>query len=281
MAQHTRHLEATGTQGQWVCDGCLWRSSASGVWWPADTEQEWLDHLRSVYRPIEGMYAKLADMLFDLGAIKFAGVGDAPAEGFKLKLHEEHPDARLSPIYLNLRTPDNPKPGPLTEEALELIGRLLYAMLHSVDVLDFTYVADIPNAGKPIADALMANLESWSRVQRIHLIKEEHDGRRKIAGVQEEGLAEGAGAVLIDDLITQADTKVEAIEALRASGLKAAAVLLVVDREQGGREQVEKAGCPVHSLFTLPELLVHYLVGKRIDTDMANDVMLYLQANSI
>src|SRR3989344_4810594 len=40
--------------------------------------------------------------------------------GFKLKLHEKNPLAPLSPFYLNLRTPDNPKPGPLTPEVVDL-----------------------------------------------------------------------------------------------------------------------------------------------------------------
>ncbi len=32
-------------------------------------------------------------------------------EGFKLKLHETNPDEPRSPIFLNIRTPNNPKPG--------------------------------------------------------------------------------------------------------------------------------------------------------------------------
>lgn len=281
MTQHTRHLEATGTQAQWVCDGCRWRSSVSGEGAETDIEQEWRDHLSSVYRPLQGEFARLADMLFDLGAVKFAGVAGEPDEGYTLKLHEENPLAPLSPIYINLRTQDNPKPGPLTPESLELIARLLYESLHTIEGLDFTYVADIPNAGEPITDALMANLESWSRVQRIHLVKEEQGGKRKIAGIHEHGLAAGAHAILVDDLITQADTKIEAIESLHAAQLKAAALLLVVDREQGGREQVEKAGCPVYSLFSLPELLVYYLTTGRLDAEKVNWVMDYLQANRV
>ena len=60
----------------------------------------------------------LADELFDLGAIQFGN--------FKLKLHEKNPNAPLSPIYLNLRTPDNPKPGNLTLKIVAQIGRLMY-----------------------------------------------------------------------------------------------------------------------------------------------------------
>jgi orotate phosphoribosyltransferase len=277
--QHIRHLEATGSQGQWVCS-CRWRSSVSGGA-AVDTDREWRDHLTSVYRQLEHGYAKLADLLFELGAVKFAGIAGEPAEGYKLKLHEDNPLAPRSPIYLNLRTPDNPKPGPLTADALTLIGKLLYAMLHRIDGLDFRYVADIPNAGKPIADALMANLDSWSRVQRIHLVKQESGGKRQIIGVQERELVPGARVILVDDLITQADTKLEAIKVVQDARLRAEAVMLAVDRQQGGREQVEQAGCPVYSLFTLPELMVYYLNSGKLDAETVNRVMTYLVTNSV
>lgn len=59
----------------------------------------------------------LALKLFDIGAVQFGE--------FKLKLHEKNPDAPLSPIFFNFRTPDNPKPGPLTDEVLDLVGKVV------------------------------------------------------------------------------------------------------------------------------------------------------------
>jgi len=280
MAQHARHLEATGSQAQWVCT-CQWRSSVSGEGTEVDIDQEWIDHLAFIYQTLEHEYARLADMLFDLGAVRFAGVAGEPEEGFTLKLHEENPLAPKSPIFLNLRTPDNPKPGPLTPEALELTGKLLYGRLHEIEGLDFTYIAGIPNAGEPIADAIMANLASWSRVAKLHLIKQESDGKRKIAGIRETDYVQGASVVLYDDLITQADTKLEAIDVLKNAGLAAAAVMLVVDRQQGGKEQVEQTGCPVYSLFTLPEMMVYYLIKGHLDAEKVNWAMIYLDSNTV
>jgi len=58
---------------------------------------------------------QLAVELYNAGAIQFGA--------YQLKMHEEHPDAPLSPIYINLRMP--PK-GVLTEETIEKIGTALY-----------------------------------------------------------------------------------------------------------------------------------------------------------
>ena len=77
---------------------------------------------------------QLAQALLEVGAILTAESdhplvitrdgSDGPERGFRLKLHEKTPLAPLSPIYLNLRTPDNPKPGPLTLEIVELFRAL-------------------------------------------------------------------------------------------------------------------------------------------------------------
>ena len=73
------------------------------------------------YSTLTGDHAKLAQLLFKVGAIKFGA--------FKLKLHEKDPDAPLSPIYLNLRTDRHPEnPGPLTDEMMNLIGSLFRLM---------------------------------------------------------------------------------------------------------------------------------------------------------
>jgi hypothetical protein len=75
---------------------------------------------------------QLADIIYGRGAIKFGA--------FKLKLHEKHPDAPLSPIYITLRKPPD---GPLRDEDIEAIGQELHALVMKKKVL-FDFVAGIP-----------------------------------------------------------------------------------------------------------------------------------------
>ena len=79
---------------------------------------------------------------------------NGPECGFRLKLHEKHPDAPLSPIFFNLRTPDNPKPGPLTPDIVELAALCMHHVAQTQCTGDFNAVVGIPNAGDPFAEAL-------------------------------------------------------------------------------------------------------------------------------
>lgn len=217
----------------------------------------------------EGRFATVADQLFEVGAIKFGA--------FRLKLHEIQPEAPLSPIYLNLRTSNNPKPGPLTPELVEQIADLLYGLLHLTEGLDFRYVAGIPNAGEPLADALMKRLDSWSRVKQIRLYKEETADLRQIAGLLEGDWDLPGRVLLVDDLITQADSKLEAVSILEQAGMEVRDILVLVDREQGGSEWLaDEEGIRVISAFTLSQLLDHYVETGKIDREKADDVKQYV-----
>lgn len=216
--------------------------------------------------PLTGARADLADRLFDCGAVKFGA--------FRLKLHETQPDAPLSPIYLNLRTSDNPKPGPLGGDELARVGELFRDAISEAGVT-FTAVAGIPRAGDPLADAT-ARAGATTVVLRLN--KEENEGRRRIVAPSPDSAA-GHTVVLIEDLITQADTKLEAVEAVRAAGGTVAAIIVLVDREQGGTERVRTAGYQVHAVYTLSELLEHYVATGRIDPAKAAEVSAYVAAN--
>ena len=215
----------------------------------------------------------LALNLFDIGAVKFGG--------FKLKLHETQPDAPLSPIYFNLRTPKNPKPGPLTLEVMGTIGQVINLTDFRLE-LSFDHIAGIPNAGNPFAEALnhAVKCDDFKPFNRLHFHKE--DGtQRRIGSLYGENFSPGESVLLIDDLITQAGTKLEAIKSVKQAGLKVAGILVLIDREQGGKQQLEKAGCKVSTVYQLSNLLTFYVEEGRITKEKADEVQAYIQANSL
>lgn len=218
---------------------------------------------------------RLADMLFELGAIKFGA--------FRLKLHETQPDAPLSPIYLMLRTKDHPKnPGPLTFEAMELIGDLFGQVLSTSGAAEYRRYVGIPNAGEPFADQIGRIWDGmYNPPTRLRLKKTEQDRRRRISDSVEGEYEPGGVVLVVDDLITQADSKLEAIRTLEAKGLVVKDVLVLVDRMQGGREQLEEVGYRLHSVFTLERLLLRYVDTGVIDASKADEVRQYLAANRL
>jgi orotate phosphoribosyltransferase len=60
--------------------------------------------------------------------------------------------------------------------------------------------------------------------------------------------------VVVEDVITTGGSAQEAIAALSAEGAKILGVFAVVDRGEGGREVLERAGHPVEALLTAAQL---------------------------
>jgi len=86
---------------------------------------------------------------------------------------------------------------------------------------------------------------------------------------------------LIDDLVTQANTKLEAIKAAERLGYVVTDILVLVDREQGGAEQLAKSGYKLLAVFKLSQLLKYYLRTGKIDQVRFNQITSYLGANCV
>lgn len=61
--------------------------------------------------------------------------------------------------------------------------------------------------------------------------------------------------VVIEDVITTGGSALRAVEAIRGAGATVIGVLAVVDREEGGRERIEAAGCGVVALARAAEIV--------------------------
>ena len=71
----------------------------------------------------------------------------------------------------------------------------------------------------------------------------------------EGSLEAGEDVVVVEDIVTTGTSLFDAVEALRDAGATVDRALVVVDREEGGRETVEEAGVEMTALVTASELL--------------------------
>ena len=71
----------------------------------------------------------------------------------------------------------------------------------------------------------------------------------------EGSLEAGDEVVVVEDIVTTGTSLVDAVEALREAGATVERALVVVDREEGGRDAVENAGVEMTALVTASELL--------------------------
>jgi orotate phosphoribosyltransferase len=194
-----------------------------------------------------------ADALLATGAVKFGA--------FRLKLHEKQPDAPLSPIYVDLRTLRS------FPDALDAAVATLAGMI-AARGLSFDLYADVPQAATP----LVAVLSHFTRVGMITPREAKTHG----AGDAINGAyTPGQTILVIDDLVTRAESKLEAIRVLEANGLLVRDIVVLVDREQGGVEQLAAAGYQLHAAVTLSQLLDHWRATGGIDDPTYERVRAY------
>lgn len=65
----------------------------------------------------------------------------------------------------------------------------------------------------------------------------------------------GDRVALLEDVVTTGGTLLTSVERVRSAGFEVAAVLCVLDREEGGRERLAEAGLTLDSIFTRKALL--------------------------
>ena len=75
------------------------------------------------------------------------------------------------------------------------------------------------------------------------------------ANLVEGSLEEGEEVVILEDIATTGQSAVDAAEALRDAGAVVERVVVVVDREEGARENLADNGLELESLVTASELL--------------------------
>ena len=171
-----------------------------------------------------GETAALIRRLFEIGAIRFGE--------FTLK------SGIVSPFYIDLRVVIS------FPDVLEQIGALMAA---EVARCGGDRIGGIPYAGLPLAVA--ASLAG--RLPLVYPRREEkgYGTRRRIEGQ----FKPGDRVVLIDDIITDGASKLEAIAPLEEAGLVVKDLVVLVDREQGGRELLARRGYALHAVLTISQ----------------------------
>ena len=141
-----------------------------------------------------------------------------------------------SPFYIDLRVVIS------HPEVLAEVGRLMAA---AVARCRADRIAGIPYAGLPLAVA--ASLAGGFPLIYPRREEKAYGTRRRIEGT----FHPGERVVVIDDIVTDGASKLEAIAPLEAAGLVIEDLLVLIDREQGARERLGQKGYRLHAVLTI------------------------------
>jgi uridine monophosphate synthetase len=196
---------------------------------------------------LDGHLSSLADKLLEAGCIKFGS--------FTLK------SGLQSPIYIDLRQIITyPK-------LLEQIGAAYLPLLKE---LKFDRIAGLPYAAIPIATAISLQ----GNYPMIYPRKEAKTYGTK-AEIEGEYHA-GETVVIIDDLATTGGSKFEAIEKLTSAGLIVKDVVVLIDRQSGAKESLEKAGFHLRAVLTITQLLDYWEKTGKVEKEKIEKTRIFL-----
>jgi uridine monophosphate synthetase len=97
----------------------------------------------------------------------------------------------------------------------------------------------------------------------------------RIAGAD---VAKGDNILFFDDVISEGLSKVEGIKPLQELGGNVKHLLVVVNREQGGKENLEKLGFKVHALAKITDIVDSLYQNKLISKEQAIEVSSYVKS---
>jgi orotate phosphoribosyltransferase len=141
----------------------------------------------------------------------------------------------------------------MSPEGLATIGPIGLAAIRDRD-WRADAVGGLTLGADPMAYAIAVASVSHPPLVRAFTVRKEakqHGTGRLIEGP----LHEGDHVVVIEDVITTGGSAQRAAEAVTRAGAHVSGILALVDREEGGREVLEKAGYAVHALTSIRELL--------------------------
>ncbi len=190
---------------------------------------------------------QLAEILYELGLIKIGS--------FKLS------SGKQSPFYIDLRR--------LIEypQLLKKIARALFERAKSR--YEFDVVAGVATGGIPIA----AYISCLFEIPMAYIRKKEKKyGTEKII----EGDVKNKRVLLVDDVVTTGASLEHAAKAIRESYGQINYALVIVDREQGGKDRLNKINVILDSLITAREIFEVLFQEGKIEGKIFEKIMKYL-----
>ncbi|MCG2792175.1 MAG: orotidine-5'-phosphate decarboxylase [Weeksellaceae bacterium] len=171
-----------------------------------------------------------------------------------------------SPFYVDLR--------PLASDP-KILKKLANYLLEMLPLDNFDIICGVPYAALPMATAM--SLESYIPLIIKRKEAKSYGTKKLIEGI----FAKGQNCLLVEDVITSGKSLIETIDEVENEGIIVSDIVVVLDRQQGGREKLEAKGYKVHSLFKISEVVKILREMHYIDEDEVARIRDFVNGNQV
>ncbi|MBB4806371.1 uridine monophosphate synthetase [Chryseobacterium defluvii] len=171
-----------------------------------------------------------------------------------------------SPFYVDLR--------PLASDP-KILKNLANYLLEMLPLDNFDLICGVPYAALPMATAM--SLESYIPLIIKRKEAKSYGTKKMIEGIYQKG----QNCLLVEDVITSGKSLVETIAEIEHEDIKVSDIVVVLDREQGGKQLLESKGYRVHTLFNISEVCDILQENGELTDEEVKRIHDFLQGNHI
>jgi orotate phosphoribosyltransferase len=155
---------------------------------------------------------------------------------------------RMSNYYFNCKAVT------LHPEGMYLIGNLIFEMIKDLNVKG---IGGLTLGADPVAYAVSYTSFLKGKPIEAFVVRKSAKSHGTMQWIEGD-VKTGDRVVILDDVITTGKSTIEAITRAKEVGLEIVKVICLVDRQEGGRENIEAAGYKVESLILRDDVMELY-----------------------
>jgi len=160
---------------------------------------------------------------------------------------------RMSNYYFNCKAVT------LHPEGMYLLGNIIFEMLVDSNI---TGIGGLTLGADPIADAVAYTSYLRKKPVEAFVVRKTAKSHGTMQWI-EGNIKAGDKVAIVDDVITTGKSTIEAINRAKEAGLDIVKVIALVDRQEGGRENIEALGHKVDTVVTREEVMELYRVRNQ------------------
>ncbi|KAB0358594.1 hypothetical protein FD754_002750, partial [Muntiacus muntjak] len=139
--------------------------------------------------------------------------------------------------------------------------------------INFDSVCGVPYTALPLATVICSTHQIPMLIRRKET--KDYGTKRLIEGA----VNPGETCLIIEDVVTSGSSVLETAEVLQKEGLKVTDAIVLLDREQGGKDKLQAHGIRLHPVCTLSKMLDILEQQEKINAEMVKRVKRFIQEN--